>query len=65
MLASHIETGKGYLYQGNVHLKDVKRRNVVEGISWRQTTFKYHLPVNGKSYNVYKKTVLDVFQISS
>ncbi|KAJ8892488.1 hypothetical protein PR048_005068 [Dryococelus australis] len=61
MLASHIETGKMRLYQRNVHLK----RNVAEDISQRQKTFKYHLPVNGKAYNVSQKTVLDVFQISS
>ncbi|KAJ8875963.1 hypothetical protein PR048_023871 [Dryococelus australis] len=46
-------------------LGDVKRRNVAKDISRSQTTFKYHLPVNDKSYNVCKKTVLDVFQISS
>ncbi|KAJ8879142.1 hypothetical protein PR048_019748 [Dryococelus australis] len=46
-------------------LEDVKRRNVAEDISQRQTTFKYHLLVNGKSYNMCKKTVLDGFQISS
>ncbi|KAJ8878983.1 hypothetical protein PR048_019589 [Dryococelus australis] len=54
-----------FLVQCCMVLEDVKRRNVAEDISWSQATFKYHLPVNGKSYYVCKKTMLNVFQISS
>ncbi|KAJ8867271.1 hypothetical protein PR048_031070 [Dryococelus australis] len=54
-----------YLVQRCMALEDVKRRNVAEDVSRRQPTFKYQLPVNGKSYNVCKKTVLNVFKISS
>ncbi|KAJ4435948.1 hypothetical protein ANN_18571 [Periplaneta americana] len=50
---------------GCMTLEEVKRREVEENISRRHATFKYKLCTNGKTYNVCKKTLLDVFNISS